>query len=103
MGAKLHELLNDDRTHHAWVFWCPACGTAHEVSRQMAFNGDLERPTVSGSVLVHRVAKIGRRRCHAYVTAGKIAYLHDSEHAMKGKTVDIPDWDSVPPSSWAPR
>jgi len=92
MGVKLHDLLNDDRTHYGWLFWCPACLAVHELGPGASFNGDLENPTFTHAALVHAVPDIGRRRCHAFLTAGKVAFLPDSTHAMRGRTVDLPDW-----------
>ncbi len=34
-------------------------------------------------------------RCHSFVTDGKIAFGEDCSHALKGKTVDLPDWEDV--------
>jgi hypothetical protein len=34
------------------------------------------------------------KRCHSFVKDGKIQFMFDSGHALKGQTVDIPDWDA---------
>lgn len=34
-------------------------------------------------------------RCHSFVTAGKIQFLDDCTHALKGQTVDLPDWENL--------
>ena len=46
------------------------------------FNGDMERPTFSPSMLEH-----------FFVRAGKIEYLQDCDHPMAGMTVDMVDVD----------
>ena len=33
-----------------------------------------------------------QQRCHSYLRGGKWEYLADSGHAMRGQTVDLPDW-----------
>lgn len=30
--------------------------------------------------------------CHSFVRAGKIEFLGDCTHALKGQTVPLPDW-----------
>lgn len=31
--------------------------------------------------------------CHSFVTDGKIQFLNDCFHSLKGQTVDLPDWE----------
>lgn len=103
MGVKLHEVLKQDDTHYSWCFYCPACAALHQCDNRWGFNGNVEKPTFEGSVLVHEVKPTadsvpgyrGHPRCHSFVTDGKISYCGDSTHAMAGQTVDLPDWDSV--------
>lgn len=100
MGDKLCELLEyDGVTHRGWMFFCPACASCHQVDNRYGFNGDRERPTFIGSVLVHAVSHgtpeepIHRPRCHSQVSLGRISYYADSGHEMKGQEVELPDWD----------
>jgi hypothetical protein len=71
------------------IFYCPGCGTNHSVlSDKWTFNNDVEKPTISPSVLVKSwPIKI----CHFFVQDGKISYLHDCEHELKDKVVDMVD------------
>jgi hypothetical protein len=96
MGVKVREGVKQDGTHYSWIWWCPACSEPHQCDERWTFNGDKERPTFRASVLVHEVDKedYHRPRCHSYVTDGRIEYLGDCTHAMKGQTVDLPDTDS---------
>ncbi|MCI7733273.1 MAG: hypothetical protein MSK39_00585 [Dysosmobacter sp.] len=55
------------------------------------FNGDMERPTFSPSMLLHPDNIHGRE--HFFVRAGKIEYLQDCDHPMAGMTVDMVDVD----------
>ncbi len=83
--------------HHA--FRCPGCGNAHMIRTAGAhqpvwsFNGDVENPTVSPSILVNPGNDTRYPRCHSFVRDGKIQFLADCTHALAGQTVDIPDWD----------
>lgn len=54
-----------------------------------SFNGDLDRPTFSPSILVYPSHKQGR--CHSFVRDGKIEFLGDCDHALKGQTVELPE------------
>lgn len=93
---------------HTYLFWCPGCNKSHpyRVARHpnepehtpvWGFNGDLERPTFTPSLLVFPSAprpdgSVYQRRCHLFVTDGKIIYCGDSDHALANQTVDLPDW-----------
>lgn len=98
-------------------FWCPGCDGAHVVvvegPNAWSFNGSLDRPTFSPSVLVrsgHHVpgasgdcwctyeARTGRSSpfscsvCHSFVRDGQIQFLGDCTHALAGQTVPLPSW-----------
>jgi Family of unknown function (DUF6527) len=55
----------------------------------MDWNGDLESPTVSPSILVK--ASRGQEICHTYIKNGCIEFLADCTHELKGKTVPMED------------
>jgi hypothetical protein len=57
------------------------------------FNGDLERPTLSPSILARADWGPERRPmvCHSFVRDGRIEFLSDCTHAFAGKTVDLPE------------
>jgi hypothetical protein len=78
------------------LFWCPGCNEAHEVDVESptgwGFNGDLERPTFTASVIVRGAGSGLPRRCHSIVADGRIQFRSDSTHGLGGKTVDLPDW-----------
>ncbi len=85
------------RSGNRWLFHCPACGFAHGPDDSWTFNGDVERPTFSPSLLVRCEYGEAREKrvCHSFVRDGRIEYLSDCTHAMAGQTVEIPDWESV--------
>jgi hypothetical protein len=95
MGIKTHELLTyDEKDHHAWLVWCPACDAPHNFDKRWTFDGNHEAPTFDPSMLVHDSPE-GTNRCHSYLRAGVWEYLDDCGHAMKGQHVPAPDWSST--------
>lgn len=99
MGVKIKTTLSD-----AKIFFCTGCKNTHSMRVQInpqtphpcwSFNGNHEQPTFKPSILVtcdFPVEYGGRQICHSFVTDGKIEFLGDCTHALKGKTVEIPDW-----------
>lgn len=73
-------------------FWCPGCEDVHCLNSGWAFNGDVEKPTFSPSVLVTYGPGEGASKCHSWVENGQIRFLADSTHALAGKTVDLPEY-----------
>jgi hypothetical protein len=105
------------------LFECPGCEMAHQVNvagsgRPMwTWNGSMDRPTFSPSILVtyDHMSEAGRARskafheqhgrhptheenpydvhdvCHSFVTDGRIQFLGDCTHALAGQTVDLPE------------
>lgn len=81
-----------------YYFICPACKTPHEIGTDprdqfpvWEFNKDLEKPTIRPSIAVESSCRGERTYCHSYVTYGKIKFLDDCTHELKGQTVDLPD------------
>lgn len=57
------------------------------------WNGDKREPTFSPSIL--DPGEMGRVRNHVFVRDGIIEYLHDCDHELAGKRVELPklaDW-----------
>lgn len=100
-----------DRVH----FRCPGCDDVHGIHTGpdgWTWNGDLDRPTFTPSLLVHmtkwhgtfeqygkwtrpthaNVEPGGQATCHSFVTDGRIQFLGDSTHHLAGQTVDLPEW-----------
>lgn len=50
------------------------------------WNGDWVKPTFSPSLLVNGSTE---QRCHLFVRDGKIEYLSDCWHALRGQTVEM--------------
>lgn len=85
-------------------FWCPGCDKAHGIrfgnpATDWTWNGDLEHPTFTPSVLVHAHPTLNDEgqqvmtpQCHSFVTDGRIQFLDDCTHELAGQTVDLPSW-----------
>lgn len=94
-------------------FWCPGCDGAHGIAYGDAgpwgWDGNVERPTIAGSVLLYESEHLidpnlegpaltapenvrVSPRCHSFVVDGKIQFLDDCTHALRGQTVDLPEW-----------
>lgn len=107
-------------------FKCPGCSLHHCLPVEGAgttwqFNGDVEKPTLSPSILARGGCCYEpdwhgdeRRRgtpdvcdkdkpdedgismchvCHSFVREGRIEFLSDCTHALAGKTVTLPHYD----------
>ena len=98
MPVKLYESKGEDPANDRWFFWCPGCRALHAFDRRWTWNGSLDKPTFRNSLLCH-----GFVRCHSYVTDGKIEFLADCGHELKGTTVEIPEWNGFAPEKYSPE
>ncbi len=103
-------------------WWCPGCDEAHAVpvgEGGWKWNGDAEAPTLDPSVDVtsghftpgfkpgdpcwcaynadlvasgEEPCSFKCSKCHTFVRGGRIEFLADCTHALKGQTVPIPPW-----------
>lgn len=87
--------VEEDRLY----FECPGCSLAHGISHgagvgpRWGWNGNLDTPTFTPSILVRYTGSDGPRVCHSFVTGGRIQFLQDCTHHLAGQTVDLPDWE----------
>jgi hypothetical protein len=95
--SKIHDVKEGDIIKH--MFICQACGNCHFFIEPLwGWNQDREKPTVTGSILIHAhpgtpgVFK-DTPRCHSLIKDGQIQYLSDCSHDMANKTIEIPDFD----------
>ena len=56
-----------------------------------SWNGSVEAPTLRPSLLTNKDTD---RRCHVWVTDGKVQFLNDTKHDLKGQTIPLLDIDS---------
>lgn len=87
------------------VFFCPGCRYDHpfHVAPQRReprdgvpaplweWNGSFDKPTFMPSLLCNK--DFPESRCHSFVTDGRIQFLDDCFHSLKGQTVDIPEYE----------
>lgn len=82
------------------TFFCKGCDAPHSINHNLGsspfwiFNGNLEKPTFTPSVLVSWHEGDAAKVCHSFVTDGRIQYLGDCTHNLAGKTVDLADWQT---------
>lgn len=84
-------------------FYCPGCKTYHVIRTTgtpplWTFDGDLDEPTVGGSVLTNPHGRYHNPAvpvCHLFIRHGMIQYLSDCTHALAGKTVELPDAETA--------
>ena len=107
MKAQLRTMSNhgDDDTHWQTIaFVCPGCiemiggtglhllpvNTGGVKTPQWDFDGNIESPTLSPSILTY-----GRSgtddRCHSFIRNGVIEYLGDSTHSLAGQHITLPE------------
>jgi hypothetical protein len=115
--VKVKQMNWDEKGTKAWRFFCPGCQEHHAPTEGWMFNGDVEKPTFSPSILVRgtkitekgwaeydawRAAGCPKRDkpldsvptvCHSFVRGGKIQFLSDCTHALAGQTVELPEID----------
>jgi len=103
MGVKLSKTI--DGQESMW-FWCVPCNTHHRFITKRGvdevpvwdFDGNLESPTFSPSLLCNGRAKAEdlfphtkSHRCHLFLRAGMVEYLSDCTHEAAGTTVPVQD------------
>ncbi len=81
-----------DGTVHCHYF-CPGCKYEHAFSpNKHVYNGDGDNPTISPSLLHDNPQH--HHTCHSFIKEGKIQFLMDCWHDLKGQTVDLPQFDT---------
>lgn len=95
-------------------YWCQGCDEMHVVTSGWAFDGNVDAPTFSPSVLVtsghflpgwrgpscwctynaahpDKPAVFECSRCHTFINGGMVQFLDDCTHALVGQTLPLPD------------
>jgi hypothetical protein len=111
MMSKLRKATGSDCMR--LLHWCPGCNEVHSyridapTRPSWTFDGNWEKPTLMPSMRIfvteteddneHLLPHpIERTLCHYFIKSGKIEFCGDSPHALKGQTVDLPDWPYAP-------
>lgn len=72
---------------------CPGCDQEHMFNnKRWTCNNDVNKPTISPSLLLTGTRFNGPFICHSFITNGNIQYLDDCTHFLKGQTVTLPDY-----------
>lgn len=97
----------DGNTYRDLRVWCPGCELSHRATLVgetgdrppvcWEFDGNMEAPTVTPSLLVTRSLGLDHveQQCHSFITAGQWVFLSDCTHNLAGQTVPlppVPDW-----------
>jgi hypothetical protein len=114
--ALLRRVKDGDLQYEALMFWCPGCerpgedgpvGGLHMLpvsgdcgtKPRWDFDGDLEAPTLSPSILTNYRTWDGTdpedNVCHSFLRAGVFEFLGDCTHALAGQHVpmpNLPEW-----------
>jgi hypothetical protein len=92
---RLIQHIDDEKNkyyHDQYIYWCLGCGYEHAFNPEVhKFNGSIEKPTVSPSLLHSNPQKY--HTCHSFISDGKIQYLSDCWHQLAGQTIELPDID----------
>jgi hypothetical protein len=85
--------IADGPSSYVWYYQCPGCGIEHAFKDTLhTFNGDVNKPTIWPSLLHNNPQNY--KTCHSFITDGRISYQSDSWHALKGQTVELPEYAS---------
>lgn len=111
--ASLRTVDDHGNVYTALAFVCPGCAlmpgggsglhmlpvNSPNKAPQWEWNGDLERPTLSPSILTrgaeHHEPALSRHVCHSFLRDGVFEFLGDCTHPLVGQRVplpDLPDW-----------
>lgn len=108
MKTSLRNVDDHGVRYQALMFMCPGCKTgpgmgsglhmlpvnSSEKSPSWAWDGNLEAPTLSPSILTHTGPYVdgkGVGICHSFLKAGVFEFLSDCTHSMAGQNVPMPD------------
>lgn len=117
VSSKLRRWAGDDKV--GLHYWCQGCEQMHSVVVEgpgaWGFNGDLERPTFTPSVMLRSGHYASTWQagmgcwcsykaehpddpdpfdcvvCHTFITDGMVQFLSDCTHQFAGQTLPLPD------------
>ena len=81
--------------YEAYLFHCPGCGHLHAVYTKHAHHGAKLEWSFNDKQFG---GNIPPERCHSFIREGKIQFLDDCTHHLKGQTVEMEDVKTGPDS-----
>ncbi len=118
LSSKLREWSTPDGSESGLIYWCQGCNASHSITtkgpRAWGWNGDVERPVFTPSVLTRSGHHASGERpedcaicndpewprpchvCHTFVGCngaqpGEVIFLGDCTHALAGTVQPLPD------------
>lgn len=114
--AKIRKVPTS-KDEYQYHFVCPGCNEEHAFDNRWKFNQDFDSPTISPSYLMrfsHSSEANNKKAldfhknkgryptlkelpydthevCHSFIKNGKIQFLNDCTHKLKGQTVELPN------------
>ena len=74
------------------VYFCQACNLEVSVDSSYGFNNNLVSPTLEKPIVIEWEDELGNLFiCRATIRDGRITYSPQDTHALKGRTIDLPD------------
>ncbi len=112
MKSQLRNVEHGQLHYQCLAFICPGCqrggsdgpiGSGLHMlpvnttvkSPSWEWDGNLEAPTISPSILTHSGPEDNQSVCHSFLKEGIFEFLNDCTHSLKGQRVpipDLPDW-----------
>jgi len=94
-------VTNDESRIVGYNHWCPGCKDIHYIpiipskpgGPKWSFNGNMTSPSFQPSVRIFITQPDGSQwtLCHYILTEGVLNYCSDSDHALKGRQVPLPE------------
>lgn len=103
--VSLRHIQDGDDSYDALMFACPGCAATRDGYEGLhmlpitgdaskrptwTFDGNLEAPTLSPSILTRGDWAGIPYVCHSFLRAGGFEFLSDCTHPLAGQTVDLP-------------
>ena len=106
MKSQLRTIVQDGHEYQALAFVCPGCNNSLHMlpvsgdippgKPRWDFDGNLEAPTLSPSILTRMGSEAtGPFVCHSFLRDGVFQFLMDSTHELRGREAlipDLPEW-----------
>lgn len=85
------------------IIICPACGHWHVLDARWTFNGNMDNPTFTPSLMCKTGKYVNPNYdgegdssvCHSHITDGNISFCSDSTHPYAGQTLPLPHFPNT--------